>query len=69
MSGDYSARVYTIAKVMARRHVLDALGVVQPDRNWDQEFKMLIERAVERTYPDYFRLANEIDAVVFCSEH
>jgi hypothetical protein len=64
MSG-YSARVELMAQVMARREILNALGVVQPEAEWDDEFRRLIERAVQRTYPNHMRLMNEIDAVVY----
>lgn len=68
MSG-YSARVELMAKVMAKRQILDALGVVKPEEDWNPEFLALIERAIARNYPNHMRLMNEIDAVVYVTEN
>jgi hypothetical protein len=53
-------KIEAIAKTLARRHIMTALGVLRPESEWDQAFTAHISRAVERTYPDYLPIAEEI---------
>lgn len=53
-------KIEVIARTIARREIMRALGVMRPQREWPDDFNAQITRAVERTYPDYLFVADEI---------
>lgn len=53
-------KVEVIARAIARRRILRALGIMRPEREWGAELNGLFGRSVERTYPDHLFMADEI---------